>query len=743
MKNKPKIGSWYRPITGSYPFRGVLNSYSQVFFSDNPVFGLLVIAVTFLVPASGIAGLAGVVLSMLLARWLGFDKELIAKGVFSYNTLLVTLPLGLFFHAGWPLAVTILLASLLTFFLTVLFRGSMLKAGLPFLSWPFVISLWLVMIAIRKFTSIDVGEQSLFEWNRIYRMGGTPLVHVMEWVEAVLLPRGVKTYLVSLGAVFFQYNLLAGIVIAAGLLISSRIAFLLSLAGFFAAWLFYLFIGLDINTLDYSYIGFNYILTAIAVGGFFLIPSRLSFLWSVLLIPLVIMLTVSLEQVLSAFRMPVYALPFNVLVPIFLYVLYQRQNRPSGLVPVVVQHNSPERNLYAWSNFNSRLGKRAAILFRLPVLGRWSVSQGTDGIHTHRADWRFAWDFVKTGPHGKTWTGNGTSAGDYLCYGKPVYPPAGGVVESITDGIPDNLPGDANTRQNWGNLVVLKHAPGLYSLFAHLRPGSIRVKPGDYVTPAVEIGKVGNSGRSPQPHLHFHFQAEPNPGAATIDYPFGYFLLHNDASNELRMFTSPGENELVSNMTTDAMMATAFHMVPGQKLSVSAFAAGCVSDGTAVWEVHTDYYNNSYLYDPMAKATAWFVNDGSVFSFTHFLGPRTSLLFRFFSACFRVPLLYDSAMQIDDQLPLSLYSGKLVRWVQDWIAPFYLFIRVPFSLRYTETDDLLDPTFYRFRTSVSLKVFDREKDSAGYTVTVSRDGTIRIGWNESEYLEFNTQEGRA
>lgn len=709
-----------------YLGQGFLNSYSQVFFSDNPVFALLILSITFLVPASGIAGMAGVCLSVLLAKWLNFDKGLISKGIYSYNTLLVTLPLGLYFEPGWSLILIIVLASVLTFFLTVAFRSVMLKSNLPFLSWPFVIGLWIVMLAVRRFSSIEVGDQSLFEWNRLYDMGGMPLVKGVEWLNQLVIPQPVITYLTSLGAVFFQYNLIAGIAVACGLIIYSRIAFLLSLTGFFSAYLFYSLIGLDINSLNYSYIGFNYILTAIAIGGFFLIPSVYTFLWTIVLIPVVTLIAVSMEQLLAGTHLSVFALPFNLLVPIFLYVLQQRQNPPAGLQPVIVQHNSPERNLYAWSNYSSRLSRKAWFLFRLPFLGKWKVMQGHNGSLTHRSDWRFAWDFVKEAADGQTFTGDGTRLPDYQCYGMPVYPAADGVVDSIADGIPDNSPGDANLRQNWGNTVVLRHAAGLFTKYSHLMPGTIRVKLGDYVLTNMEIAQTGNSGRSPVPHLHFQFQSEPDIDAATIDFPFGYYLLNKNGKSWLRSYDRPAEGDRVSNLNPDRLLRKALHFIPGQKIHVKYAAGHNQPEMESEWDVHTDYYNNSYIHDPRGNATAWFVNDGQLFYFIHYSGARKNALFSFFLSCFRIPLVFDRQIIISDQLPLSIMSRNWMRWMQDWIAPFYIFLRLDYSLKYLQADDMLDPSEYTMNSRIDHKVFRKSIDVSEFQIKINRGGIIQI-----------------
>ena len=83
----------------------------------------------------------------------------------------------------------------------------------------------------------------------------------------------------------------------------------------------------------------------------------------------------------------------------------------------------------------------------------------------------------------------------------------------VKDGIPENVPG-INSRAVpitlemplAGNHVILDIGGGRFAFYAHLQPGSLRVKLGDKVRRGQVLGLVGNSGNSTEPHLHFHIE---------------------------------------------------------------------------------------------------------------------------------------------------------------------------------------------------------------------------------------------
>ncbi|MGH9943007.1 MAG: M23 family metallopeptidase, partial [Pyrinomonadaceae bacterium] len=143
---------------------------------------------------------------------------------------------------------------------------------------------------------------------------------------------------------------------------------------------------------------------------------------------------------------------------------------------------------------------------------------------------RFAIDFVQLREDGRTFTGDQKDNKNYRCYGAETLAVADGVVVATKDGIPENVPG-ANSRAVpitletiGGNHVILDLNNSRFAFYAHLQPGSLRVKLGDKVRRGQVLGLVGNSGNSTEPHLHFHLSNANSPlGSEGIPYVFPAF----------------------------------------------------------------------------------------------------------------------------------------------------------------------------------------------------------------------------
>jgi len=161
-----------------------------------------------------------------------------------------------------------------------------------------------------------------------------------------------------------------------------------------------------------------------------------------------------------------------------------------------------------------------------PFSGCWFIIKGgVSREDSHSWDivaQRFAYDMIVASDLGKLASPcRYRSLNDWDTYGSPVVAAASGIVTKTVDGVPDNEPvGRVNlaVRSLEGNHVVIKHSEGLYTLYAHLRKGSIAVEPGQKVEAGQTIGEAGNSGMSTLPHLHFQLMTTSSL-YATISLP--------------------------------------------------------------------------------------------------------------------------------------------------------------------------------------------------------------------------------
>jgi len=699
----------------------VVNSYTQIFFSNNRIFAGILMVVTFFDLFAGLSGIIAVMLTNIVAYLIGFNRDNIRKGYYGFNSLLVGLGLGVYYQPGLEFLIVLLFASLLTLFLTLLMEGVIGKYGLPFLSLSFLLGIWLVTLASRQFTALKVSENGIYMMNDMYFLGGQKMVETYSWFNDLALPEPIRLYFKSLGAILFQYHLFAGILIAIGLLIYSRIGFMLSLLGFFSAIAYYRFIGADIHELSYGYIGFNFILTAIAIGGFFIIPSRWSFLWVILLTPLISIILTSSFAIFSIFQLSFFSLPFNIIVILFLYALKFRERFFTKPELVGYQQFSPEKNLYSHLNYKSRFGKSLYLPLSLPFWGEWKVTQGHNGSFTHKGEWRHAWDFEVIDDEGLTYVGEGAQREDYYCYSKPVLAPADGFVQEIVDEVGENEIGNIDLEHNWGNTIILRHTDQLYTKLSHLKPGSFKVAAGDAVKKGQVIAACGSSGRSPYPHIHFQIQGTPFIGSKTIEYPVGHYIRHKNGKFELKSFETPENNVSVSNISKNSSLEKAFHFIPGQRFRYHVKLSGG-KDYKVNWEAQIDPLNNTFIYCEKSKSRAYFRNDGDIHYFTHFTGDKSSLLFYFFLGGFKVLLGYYKNLQVKDFYPVHLFNHPLLVLAQDFVAPFWIFTKSEYHLQYLKMDDELMQTNIRLKSKTHVRIANKDTKIIEFDILVTTHG---------------------
>ncbi|MBC7125331.1 MAG: urea transporter, partial [Bacteroidales bacterium] len=681
--------------------KGLIRSYSQIFFSSEYSLAILLLLITFIDFSIGIAGLVSALVATLTSYLIKLDKETTAKGLYGFNALLVGFGLGFYYDISITLLLLAAIAGFFTLLVNITLQGVLGKYYLPYLSLPFVLSMWLVLSATWQLTSTEINQSSVYLLNRIFDVGGFNFIAIHDWWLNHVKSNFINGYFISLGSIFFQFNVLSGVLVALTLMAYSRIAFSLSVIGYSVAYIAYLTFGLDLTTLGYSYIGFNFILSAIAIGGYYYIPSTASYWWAVAITPLIAMVTIGLAIIFKTLGLPILSLPFNIVVLMFIYSMRFRMS-VSGLKEVVVQEGKPELNLYSYQSFTKRFPNYGWTKIRLPFYGVWTVNQGHNGDYTHKGEWAHAWDFVVLDSNGKQYKDEGSLPTDYYCFGKSVIAPADGEVVEVEDGIDDNPIGEINISQNWGNTVIVKHAVGLYSKVSHLKKGSISVKVGDKVKFGTKIGEVGNSGRSPYPHLHFQIQANEYIGSKTLKYPISSYIVNN---SRIKTFDYPIENEHISNVEANTSLKALLNFKSGQVINW-VVEQGNTKDHVS-WEVGITYLNKLFIQCNKTNSKAYFELDDVYFYFTHFEGNKNSLLYKFYLAAYRIPLTFFDGIDAHDSIPVNKTYGGLILYLHDFIAPFIQIIHTDYSVRVSRIGSEFDTQGFKFVSTIKGKYLSK------------------------------------
>jgi urea transporter/murein DD-endopeptidase MepM/ murein hydrolase activator NlpD len=600
-------------------------SYSSLLFTSNKYFGFLLFLVTLMQPQLALSGIISWLTTFIFTKLIGLRKDDFLYPVYAYNSLLVGFAIGIIYKVTLLSILFTIAASVITVLLSYSLQTVLWNFfKLPVLNVPFTIVGIITYLASARYSSLVVNSfASLTKLNFDF------------------LPLLLQGLLKSVGILLFLPYDLVGLIILIGVFFNSRIRFFLIIFSYYVGVLVLsLFKGsLPAAAMDYS--AFNFILIGVALGGSFFIPSRRTY---VLIGTAVMSSVIVLDAVsvfFSSFGIPVFTLPFSVVVLLFVYVLGSIKYKYMNLGFL----GTPEIILTQYLNFQSRFDRNTPQPC-LPFRGTWSVYQPMNGEWTHKGIWKNAVDFVISDEDGITYRNEGNDLKDYFCYDKPIIAPVNGTIVDVIKSMPDNPIGKPDHSHSWGNYVILRSDYGYFVELSHFKCESIKVNIGDYVKVGQILGNCGNSGNSAQPHLHMQVQKIGFLGAAA---EFFYFSSAKNNSHQILNNRIIEKDEKLLSVTKSKKFEQMFHFALDDKLK---FIVNDNPEDLVTFTVKMDDAGAFYLAEGQNKL--YYGLEADSFVFYSYEGKTGSYLANLMKAMPRIYFAKDE-LKWEEALPFNLF----------------------------------------------------------------------------------------
>lgn len=316
-----------------------LRGIGQVVFQNNPLSGAIIL-IGILVNSWIYAAicLLGVAASTLTAVILKADRGLIRDGLFGFNGALVALALVAFtsedFRMGAVPSVAMVVYLVCGAALSTMAFASIAALLGPHkvapLTMPFVLIGWLFLFAILKFDAIDAGP-----------MAKPVSPEQFSYAAEYVLPTWYMGIGNSIGQIFFQDNWITGYIILVGIAVHTRIGAGMGLLGAIIGTGVAALFGGPEGAIRDGLFGYNSALTAMALGGMFLVLTWHSFFYAVFGAVLSAWLWASIAIFLKPIGMPVLTSSFVLVTWLMLIGQYAFK----ALVPVSpAEATTPEDN---------------------------------------------------------------------------------------------------------------------------------------------------------------------------------------------------------------------------------------------------------------------------------------------------------------------------------------------------------------------------------------------------------------
>lgn len=274
-----------------------LRGMGQVIFMNHPVSGLLILAG--LLAASRwlfVCTVVGLVSATGTAVLLRQPCTAVRAGLFGYNGALVGAAISVFLQPVWSGELLALASGggAASMIVTMAWGRTIGRSGIPALTFPFnlvalpLLWLWLPGPGASEAAS---AAASAGLWSTSTAAEG--------------LFRGISQ-------LFLADGVIAGLLILVGIFVCSRIAGITALVGAAVGGLVGISLGADPADIQRGLWGYNAYVTAVAIGGIFLVPSRGSALSGLAAAVTATLVFWALSPLLGQWGLPALSLPFCI-----------------------------------------------------------------------------------------------------------------------------------------------------------------------------------------------------------------------------------------------------------------------------------------------------------------------------------------------------------------------------------------------------------------------------------------------
>jgi urea transporter len=315
---KALLDSWETLCASSKLLRFVdvnLRGIGQVMFQDNPLSGLLFfIAIGWgsyagAVPQVAIGGILALVAGTLAAQWLRVDEASLRAGLYGFNAYLVGLALPTFMAPSTAMWVYVVFGGAVSVVVTLALTNVLKTWNVSALTAPFVLTAWLLLAATNAFTGLDGGAlPPVGQIVPIEPAAGDPL-RIGDFLQGILS---------SISQVFLKGHGPAALLLLAGLAVNSVAAAVFGVVGAVVAVITAHLLGAESELVTAGLLGFNPVLTAIALGAVFYRPGARVVAYTLVATVLSAIVQGTMMTLMTPFGIPTLTAAFVLVTWLFL-----------------------------------------------------------------------------------------------------------------------------------------------------------------------------------------------------------------------------------------------------------------------------------------------------------------------------------------------------------------------------------------------------------------------------------------